>query len=148
MPPSRVIFFLHYAFTFAEKPCRAYISDMKVRVKTDSAYYYPDVVGTCATRDIAADAPAYYLEAPNLIVEVLSDSTTRTDRREKLVAYQQLESLVEYLLVDQYKREVEVYRRTPQGWSRDIYSAGETVALKSVDLALPMDLIYEDSGVN
>lgn len=130
------------------KPCRAYVSDMKVRVKTCSAYYYPDVVATCSPGDIAVDAPAYYLEAPKLIVEVLSDSTARTDRREKLMAYQQLESLVECLLVDQGKREVEVYFRTPQGWRRDIYSSGEIIALQSMNLALPMDLVYEDSGVN
>lgn len=129
------------------KPCRTYISDMKVRVKTHSAYYYPDVVATCAPRDVAADAPAYYLEAPNLIVEVMSDSTARIDRREKLLAYQQLDSLHEYVLVDQDKREVEVHRRTGQGWMRDVYSAGETVMLQSVDLSLPMDQIYEDTGM-
>ena len=129
------------------KPCRAYISDMKLRVKAAAAYYYPDVVATCAPRDLAADAPAYYLESPCLIVEVLSESTERVDRSEKLRAYQQIDSLVEYLLINQEKREVEIHRRTPQGWVRDILEPGDACTLASVGLELALDQIYEDSGV-
>lgn len=129
------------------KPCRAYVADMKVRVKTLSAYYYPDVVATCAPRDLAADAPAHYLEAPCLIIEVLSDSTERIDRREKLLAYQQIDSLSEYLLVDQDKREVEVYRRTPEGWLRDICGPGDAIEMNSVGLSMPIEQIYENSGI-
>jgi Uma2 family endonuclease len=129
------------------KPCRAYIADMKVRVKQDSAYYYPDVVVTCAARDLAADAPAHYLDAPNLIVEVLSDATERIDRSEKLRAYQQLDSLVEYVIINQDKRELEIHRRTPTGWQRDILERGDICQLQSVAIDLSLDQIYEDSGI-
>ncbi len=129
------------------KPCRAYISDMKVKIKVVSSYYYPDVAATCAPRDLAADAPAYYLESPCLVVEVLSESTERVDRSEKLRAYQQIDSLVEYVLIDQEKRAVEIHRRTPQGWERDILETGDVCALASVGLELTFDQIYEDSGV-
>ncbi len=129
------------------KPCRTYIADMKVRVKRDSAYYYPDVVVTCAARDLAADAPAHYLDAPSLIVEVLSDATERIDRSEKLRAYQQLDSLLEYVIVNQDKREVEVHRRTSSGWQRDIFDRGDTCQLESVDIEMALDQIYEDSGI-
>ncbi len=128
-------------------PCRSWIADMKVRVAAVSAYYYPDVVVTCDPRDLAADAPKDFLEAPTLIVEVLSPATEHIDRREKLLAYRRLESLTEYVLVDQEKAWVEVYRRTPAGWTQDIYSAGETVELASLGLTLPMTEIYADSGV-
>ncbi|MDP2822370.1 MAG: Uma2 family endonuclease [Sulfuritalea sp.] len=129
------------------KPCRAYISDMKVRVKASSAYYYPDVAVTCSPRDLAVDAPAYYLEAPCLIAEVLSDSTERIDRREKLLAYQQMESLNDYLLINQDKREAEHYRRTAEGWQRDILGPDDTLVLPSLGLELSVDRIYEDSGI-
>jgi Uma2 family endonuclease len=129
-------------------PCRAYVSDMKVRVKTSSAYYYPDVAVTCSPRDLAVDAPAYYLEAPCLLAEVLSDSTARIDRREKLLAYQQLESLNDYLLIDQDKREVEHYRRGADGWVRDILGPGDTLVLPALGLELSVDQIYEDSRID
>lgn len=130
------------------KPCRAYVSDMKVRVKTSPAYYYPDVAVTCSPRDLAADAPAYYIEAPCLIAEVLSDSTERIDRREKLLAYQQLDSLADYLLIDQDKCEVEHYRRTADVWLRDILGPGDTLVLPGLGLELSIEQIYEDSGIS
>ena len=129
------------------KPCRTYVADMKVRVKTSSAYYYPDVAVTCSPRDLAVDAPAYYIEAPCLIAEVLSDSTERIDRREKLLAYQQLESLNDYLLIDQDKREVEHYGRTADSWQRDILGPGDTLIVPGLKLELTIDQIYEDSGI-
>lgn len=128
-------------------PCRTWIADMKARVAADSAYYYPDVVVSCDPRDLAADAPQDYLEHPALILEVLSPATEHIDRREKLLAYRRLESVQEYVLVDQEKPWVEVYRRTPAGWTQDIYESGEVVDLASVDLRLPMAALYADSGV-
>lgn len=128
-------------------PCRTWIADMKVRVAAASAYYYPDVVVSCDPRDLAADAPQDYLEHPGLIVEVLSPATEHIDRREKLLAYRRLESLTEYVLVDQEKPWVEVYRRTEAGWTQDICGPGEVAELVSVDARLSMTELYADSGV-
>ncbi len=128
-------------------PCRTWVADMKVRVAAASAYYYPDVVVSCDARDLAADAPQDYLEAPRLIVEVLSPATETIDRREKWLAYRRLESLQEYVLIDQARRWVEVYRRTPEGWAQDIHTDAEVLELASVGLALPLDELYADSGV-
>jgi Uma2 family endonuclease len=119
---------------------------MKVRVMASSAYYYPDVAVTCSPRDLAVDAPAYYIEAPCLLVEVLSDSTERIDRREKLLVYQQLESLNDYLLFDQDKREAEHYHRKVDGWQRDILGSGDTLVLPGHEVELTIDQFYEDSG--
>lgn len=129
------------------KPCRVWMADMKVRVKADSAYYYPDVVVTCDATDLGPDAPKDYVEAPKLVLEVLSDSTEPVDRREKLLSYRRLESLEEYVLIDQNKAWVEVYRRTPNGWVQDVYEAGESVQLASVELSVPLADLYADSGI-
>jgi len=128
-------------------PCRAWMADMKVRVKADSAYYYPDVVVTCDAVDLGPDSPKDYVEAPKLVLEVLSDSTEPVDRREKLLSYRRLESLEEYVLIDQNKAWVEVYRRTPAGWMQEVYEAGESVRLASVDLVVPMADLYADTGI-
>ena len=91
------------------KHCQLFIADMKVRVDHDtgSYFYYPDLLLTCDPDD--KESP-YYRRHPCLLVEVLSPSTERIDRREKLFAYQTIPSLREYLLVDPDRRCVEVYR--------------------------------------
>ncbi len=129
------------------KPCAVWMADMKVRVHSDSAYYYPDVVATCDPHDLSPDAPKDFLQAPKLVVEVLSDSTEPVDRREKLLSYRRLPSLQEYVLVDQARAWVEVFRRTSTGWTQDIYEAGEEVRLASLELELPMAELYADTGV-
>lgn len=133
------------------KPCAVWMADMKVRVKVrvyvDCAYYYPDVVATCDPTDLSPDAPKDFLEAPKLVVEVLSDSTEPVDRREKLLSYRRLPSLNEYVLIDQNRAWVEVFRRTPAGWTQDIYEADEVVQLASVGLDIPMPELYADTGI-
>jgi Uma2 family endonuclease len=129
------------------KPCGVWMADMKVRVNADCAFYYPDVVVTCDPADLSPDAPKDYLQAPGLIMEVLSDSTEPVDRREKLLSYRRLPSLMEYVLVDQNRAWVEVFRRTLDGWMQDIYGAGETVALTSLGLDLPMTELYADTEI-
>jgi len=118
-----------------------------VRVHADSAYYYPDVVATCDASDLSPDAPKDFLQAPKLVVEVLSDSTETVDRREKLLSYRRVSSLIEYVLIDQNKAWVEVFRRTPAGWMQDIYEAGETVQLACVDVQIPIAELYADTGI-
>jgi len=129
------------------QPCAVFMADMKVRVHADSAYYYPDVVATCDASDLSPDAPKDFLQAPKLVVKVLSDSTETVDRREKLLSYRRVSSLIEYVLIDQNKAWVEVFRRTPAGWMQDIYEAGETVQLACVDVQIPIAELYADTGI-
>lgn len=127
------------------KPCRSYIADMKVRVAQQQAYYYPDVVVTCAARDLDTDAPNDYLTEPVLIIEVLSTSTESIDRREKMRAYATLASLREYVLVESRSEQVEIYRRLPAGgWEQWILSTGDLVRLESLGVDLNFAEIYED----
>lgn len=120
-----------------DRGCRAYMSDAKVRVELANAYYYPDVVVTC-------DPPAndrYVINAPSLIVEVLSDSTESIDRRSKRPHYQSIPSLRELVLVAQDERRVEVYRRTADGWLHETITSG-AVMLEALGITLPLDDIY------
>jgi len=128
-------------------PCRAWVADMKVSVATARSYYYPDVVATCAEEDLRLDSPQNFVTAPKLIVEVLSPSTEKTDRREKWLAYRQLDSLQEYILVDQERQWVEVFRRNETGWMQEIATAGESISLSSLGISLALADIYEDAAV-
>ncbi len=127
--------------------CQTFIADMRVRIAAQSIYYYPDVVVTCAPADLASEAPKDHIDSPSLIVEVLSPTTEAIDRREKMLAYRHIENLREYVLVDQERRWVEVYRRTESGWVADLYSPEDEITLDTAKLNFSMDDVYEGSGV-
>ncbi|MGB7518348.1 MAG: Uma2 family endonuclease [Spirulinaceae cyanobacterium] len=123
--------------------CRTFVSDMKVKVSIQKAdiFYYPDLLVTCDPDD----NERYYKTSPNLIVEVLSNSTETTDKREKRLNYQTIESLQEYVLISQDEIRVEVYRRNDQNnWSVETLGKDDKLQLNSVGLTLTMAEIYED----
>lgn len=132
--------------------CQTFMADMRLRIAAQSSYNYPDIIVTCAPGDLADDAPKDRVEWPSLIVEVLSPATEAIDRREKMLAYRHIETLREYVLVDQERRWVEVYRRTDSGWAADLYSPEDTVTLNpatpgAAGLSFGMNEMYEGSGV-
>ncbi len=127
--------------------CQTFIADIRVRIASQSCYYYPDVVVTCAPHDLADDAPKDYIESPSLIVEILSPTTEAIDRREKMLAYRHVDFLREYMLIDQERRWVEVYRRTEAGWVADLYSPEDEITLDTAKLSFNMADVYEGSGV-
>ena len=124
--------------------CKVFVADIRVRVQRAQAYYYPDVVVTCDPED----RDEYQVTRPVLIVEVLSPATEAIDRREKLLAYQTLDSLKEYVLVSQERRRVEVVRRGEGGsWWQDTIDEADgdaaEVRLESVGVTLTLPQIYE-----
>jgi Uma2 family endonuclease len=126
-------------------PCRVYMNDVRVRVEKVRSYYYPDLLVVCTKGGETPDLAAVTVDDPVLVVEVLSQGTEGTDRREKLLAYRQLPSLSEYVLVSQDEQRVEIHRRRGDiGWEKIEHSAGEAVTLRSVDLSIGMSEI--DAG--
>jgi Uma2 family endonuclease len=94
---------------------------------------------TCDPRDTGP----IYARFPKLIVEVLSDSTERTDRREKFWSYVRIETLEEYILAAQDKMEVRVFRRS-NDWKPEIYSQPDQgIEIQSLRLRLPLRELYE-----
>ena len=123
------------------KGCQVFISDMKVKIAAIDIFYYPDVMVTCDP----ADNADYFRTSPVLIVEVASPTTAVTDRREKLLAYQRIASLREYIIVSQTEMSIQVYRRAYNGrWWEATLSADDVLELESVDLHLPVNEVYED----
>lgn len=123
------------------KGCRANVSDVKVQVSSKGCYYYPDVVVSCHPQDQNARK---FIQFPKLIAEVLSDSTSAKDRSEKFTNYLTIPSLQEYLLIDSEKISVERYLRGEgRMWLYYHYLAGDAITLSSLDLELPIELLYE-----
>lgn len=132
------------------KGCRVFGSDAKVGVSENGPYHYPDVTVTCDPRDKNATRVVYH---PCLIIEVLSPSTEGFDRGDKFIHYRRIDTLREYVLINSDRMNVECYRLNERGkWELTAYSAEEkgispeeiTIELNSVELVLPLPMVYED----
>jgi Uma2 family endonuclease len=119
--------------------CRVYASDMKLRVGPDR-FYYPDVMVVCDP----GDTDPYYKTRPCFLVEVLSPPTEATDRREKLVAYQEIPTLRGYLLLDSEVAGGEYFWKDPEGrWWRTELSSHSVVQVDCLATALDLREVYE-----
>lgn len=118
---------------------RVYSTSLKLYVAND-LLYYPDVM--VAYDD--GDDTAIFETKPHLLIEVLSVDTAHIDKREKLIAYRQIESLQTYLLVYQDRKLVERHWRDTEGrWQHAQVSEGEQVALECPALTLSVEEVYE-----
>lgn len=123
--------------------CRVFPSDLRVRTPA-GLYTYPDVSVICGSVGLVPDRPDTVTN-PVLIVEVLSEATCDYDRGEKFDLYTSLDSLREYLLIEQSKIGVERRRRASVEWTTTVCSRLEdalSFALPATTLSL-MD-IYRD----
>jgi Uma2 family endonuclease len=123
-------------------PCLPFIADMKLRVASADAFFYPDVMVTCDGSDRKADL---FVEHPKLIVEVLSDSTAAYDRGAKFAAYRQIAALQEFVLIAIDARRIEVYRRQPGNeWLLHDYTGESACQFDCVALKLDVATVFED----
>ena len=101
----------------------------------------PDVFVTC---DSSEDTTRVK-RRPNTIIEVLSDSTEKFDRTEKLRNYRTIPSLEIYVLLEQDSILAEVYAKQPDGsWRHDVLREGSSIAFSSLELMVPLADLYEN----
>jgi Uma2 family endonuclease len=128
--------------------CRAYTSDLRVRIVAADVTTYPDAAVIGGRVALAEDDPIAATN-PIVIVEVTSPSTEDYDRGAKLQAYQQIESLREVAVVSHSDARIEVHRRQPTGiWVVEVGLAGQSVALTSLGARLEVSDVYDQSGDN
>ncbi len=122
-------------------PCKVFMADMKLRlnIAEDDIFYYPDLLVTCDP----SDTEKYFKTKPSVLVEVLSSSTERLDRREKFLSYIALPTLEEYVLIDQSKPAVTRFRKEA-GWKPEHLSEGDSLSLPSIRFEQSLADLYED----
>src|SRR5579864_5684947 len=124
--------------------CRACGPDFRVRVSATGMYTYPDLVVICG-KPLLADAHQDILLNPAVIFEILSPSTEKYDRGLKFQHYRTIESLREYVLVDQNQVQIEQYTRQPDNtWTfRDYQGLDAELKLDSIGVSLLLQRIYD-----
>lgn len=121
------------------KGCRIFKGDMKValRLNREDLFYYPDIMVVCDKND---REPAYKTR-PKVLVEVMTEY--KADHVEKLFAYQQIETLEEYLIIDQNpeKPGAWIYRRK-SGWQKEEGAPDGMVTLDCLGFQTPLADLY------
>jgi Uma2 family endonuclease len=129
-------------FRLRGRACRPFNSDTKIRISLPGQvrFYYPDVSVICRPNP-QSDS---FQDEPAVLIEVLSAKTRRVDEGEKKDAYLTIASLAVYLLVEQETAAVVAFRRTEQGFVREVYQGLDAVLpLGEIGTDLPLAEVYE-----
>lgn len=95
-----------------DRGCFILTSDQIIAIPECDKFTFPDAVVVCGKRDLTKNKQGLdALQNPEIIVEVLSDSTESYDRNEKFECYQTIESFREYVLISTKKKKVEVFKK-------------------------------------
>jgi len=125
-----------------DKPCEVYPSDMRVQNKVDQFYTYPDVTIVCGKPEFLNDTEDVLLN-PQILIEVLSDSTEKYDRGAKFALYRNIPSVQEYILVSTNEMKLESFQRNGSDWIFRESIQGEVFRLQSLDVVLNMEEVYK-----
>ena len=125
------------------KRCRVFTTDLRIKVKANSLFTYPDITIVC-------DEPKRYerrtdtITNPTVIVEVLSPSTANYDRGEKFELYRDIPTLKEYILIYANRIRIERFVRTEiNKWLLTDYKTREEMLyIESIGESIPLEEIY------
>jgi len=117
---------------------------MRIKVPEYPPYRYPDLTALCGNPEIEKIGEIDMLLNPQLILEVLSDSTEAFDRGDKFSYYKSIESFSEYVLVAQHRPHVSQFVKHGDGFwmNLEFNDLQDTIELKSVPCGLPLSDIY------
>jgi Uma2 family endonuclease len=124
------------------KPCRAFNSDTKIRIRNDSdtRFYYPDASVICEPNP-PTDS---FQDQPRAIVEVMSPSTKRIDQGEKRSAYLSIATLDYYVVFEQDHPSAAMWQRENGDFTQTFASGlDNSLALPSIECVLRLSDVYD-----
>jgi Uma2 family endonuclease len=127
------------------RPCNVQIEAGVLRPDRADSYYVADLAVTCRPNEPGRQS----IVDPILIVEILSPSTERHDRRIKLPIYRQIESAQEILLIDADGHYAELHRREDNRWITELVRGPSAIlSLASAELRVSMAELYEGVAIS
>lgn len=127
---------------FGERPCEVFATDVRLRIEKDDVYTYPDVMVVCGKTELDPRQQDTVMN-PQVIVEVLSDSTQEYDRNEKFKMYRKIPSLQHYVMMEQTQPYIESYRREGHFWVLETLEGMDAILkLRALNLEIPLAEIY------
>ena len=130
------------------KECQVLPADMRVATPNRDAYIYPDATIVCGEPELE-DEQFDTLLNPSVTFEIWSPSTQKNDVGYKLLYYQHIPSLKEYIMIDSAKRFIQIVRKQQDGAWRfeDITDAGAILFIQTISLPISFDEIYRNTGL-
>jgi Uma2 family endonuclease len=120
-------------------PCEPFGPDVKI--VADGRARYPDAVISCTSQSDRAQI----IENPVIVFEVLSDSTSRTERIEKVREYGATPSILRYVILEQDSIGATLLIRNGNQWAATTLSEDDVLDLPEVGIAVRLDEIYPRS---
>jgi len=126
------------------KKCQPYGSDVRIHVKSNTLFTYPDISIICG-EIITLNNDDYNVLNPTVIIEILSASTKNYDRGEKFKLYRDIPTLKEYILADSESIHIEVFRLNESNhWELEEYNTiNGHLPIKAINEILHLSEIYE-----
>ena len=121
----------------AGQPCRAFRGELKILV--NGRVRYPDALVTCSP--VANDSDI--IPEPVVVFEVLSPSTSRTDRVAKNAEYRATPSIRRYVMLDQDAIAATVFERASEDWVGHLLTGDAVLAMPEIGVELRLADIYE-----
>jgi Uma2 family endonuclease len=130
-------------FAFRNQNYEVFMGDMRLWIPQKLIYTYPDVI-------IIADEPEFFnnrtdtITNPQVVIEVLSQSTKGYDREDKFAAYRTIPTFQEYLLIDQNRIHVEQFSKTgKKRWNfREYDEEDKNISLEIVSFEISLQDLY------
>lgn len=119
-----------------------YNHDVKVAIPGGTKFYYPDVF---VTREEKNENNRYIKQQPEIIVEVVSESTQVTDYVDKYIDYTKILSLQYYMIVEPETILITVYERTETNeWTTRKYTQLKNVIqLEKMNVSFTLQDVYK-----
>ena len=123
-------------------PCRVFTEAFRLKERSLETSVLPDLMVHCGPLPPGASS----LDAPTVLVEVMSTGSVGRDRVEKWQIYRKLPSLQHYVLVERDKPVIEVFDRAGEAWFKErmIEGLDAVLDLSALDLTIPLAEIYRD----
>ena len=111
-----------------------------LKIESSGRIRYPDAFVFCS----AARRDQTVIADPVVVFEVLSESTSRIDRIEKLREYQATPSIRRYVILEQDAVAATVYLKQDGAWTVSVLTDDAVLAMPEVEADIPLLAIYAD----
>jgi Uma2 family endonuclease len=120
------------------KPCQPHGSVLKIAVA--GSIRYPDAFVVCSLIPRGTTV----VTDPVVVFEVLSPSTSTTDRIVKNQEYRDTPSIWRYVMLEQDRQAATVFARAGDDWVGHVVSGDVVLAMPEIGIELPLAELYED----
>ncbi len=141
---GNIFFELESKLKAKNKNCRTANSEIKLFIESENTYLYPDAMVICGKAEIPTEHKNA-ISNPTIIIEVLSPSTESYDRSKKFALYRRIPSLKEYILIDQYQAQIDLFKKVGDLWQISFITGLEKkITLTSLDIEISLKDIYNN----